>query len=79
MRRLIKVRELLVHAIYRKCILDQIVRSNTEEIHLGCERVGTDRRAWNFDHRANLDLFPQRDTRPAQFVLTLSEYGLGAA
>src|SRR5512132_2385580 len=79
MRRLIKVRDLFVHPVDRKGVLDQIVCSNAEEIDLGCEDIGTNGGAWNFNHRANLTLFAQRNARPTQLFLALSEHGLGAA
>src|SRR5205814_4430326 len=79
MRRLIKVRDLFVHSFDCKRILDQIVGSDGEEIDLGCENIRAEGCAWDFNHRANLDLFAQRNARPAQLFMALSEDGLGTA
>src|SRR5262245_8831402 len=79
MCRLVKMGQLFVHSIDCKSVLDKIVRSDTEEIDLGCEHVGRDCRARNFDHRANLDLFAYRNARLVQLILALSQHRLGAA
>ena len=79
MRRLIKVCDLFVHSVDCERILDQIVGSDAEEIDLGCEDIGADGCAWDFNHRANLDLFVQRNARPAQLFMALSEDGLGTS
>ena len=39
MRRLIKMRNLLIHAINRKRVLNQVICSNTEKIDLAGEHV----------------------------------------
>src|SRR3982751_1883156 len=79
MGRFIKVRDFLVHSVDRKDVLNQIVCSDAEEIDLASEDISAEGRAWDFDHRPNLDLFVQRNARAAQFFIALSEHGLGTA
>src|SRR5882724_1720883 len=78
MRRLVKVRDLFIHAIDRKRILNQVVCSDTEKIDLGCEHICTDGCAWDFDHRANLEPLSHINFRAAQFLFTVLEYSDGA-
>ena len=47
---------LIVAAVDRKQVLNQIVRAKAKEIDLTRESVGRDGRARNFDHRAHLRL-----------------------
>src|SRR5947208_15203813 len=79
MRRFIKVCDLFVHSVDCERILDQIVGSDAEEIDHGCEDIGADGCAWDFNHRANLDLFVQRNARPDQLLMPARESGLGTA
>jgi hypothetical protein len=75
MCRLVKVRDLLVHPIDCKRILNQIVCSDTEKIDLGCQHAGADGCAWDFDHRANFESFGHIHFRAAQFLFALLEHG----
>src|SRR6185437_13518762 len=49
MQRIIEMRHLLVAAIDGKRVLDEVVGADGEEIGLGGERVGGERRARNLD------------------------------
>jgi hypothetical protein len=61
MGRLVKMGDLLVHAIDRKRILNQVVCTNTEKIDLRCKHACADGGARDFDHRANFDFFGRVD------------------
>src|SRR5437870_4723348 len=74
MGRLVKMRDLLVHAIDRKRILNEIVCSNTEKIDLGCEHACADGCAWDLYHRANLESFGHIDFGAAQFLSAFIEH-----
>src|SRR5438128_2757092 len=50
------MRNAFVHAIDRDGVLNQVVRADAEEINLAREGVGRNRRARNFDHRADFHL-----------------------
>ena len=60
MQRLVEVRDVLVHAIDRHRVLDEVVRADREEVALGGEQVGGQRRRRHLDHDAELDVLVER-------------------
>ena len=67
-RRFIKVRNALVHAIDRNSVLNQIVRADAEKIDVVGEGFRANRRAWNFDHGADLHFGIEWDASGSQFA-----------
>ena len=62
------MRNALIHAIDSKSVLNQIVRADAEKIDVTGERSRTNRRARNFDHRADLHFGIEWDASRSQFA-----------
>ena len=69
MRRLVKMRNPLIHSIDRQRVLNQIVRADAEELDLAREHIGRNRSARDFDHRADFDFLADVDLLRAQCFL----------
>ena len=68
MRRPEEVRDGLVRAVHGERVLDEVVRPEREEVGLGSEEVGRDRRRRDLDHRADRDVVRDGDP-PREDVL----------
>ena len=69
MRRLVKMRDSLVHSIDRDRVLNQIVRADAEKIDFASQRVRAQCRARDLDHRADFRLVPKFQPVPLQLCL----------
>jgi len=78
-RRLIKVRHALIHAIHRERILDQVVGADAEKIDFARQPFGAHGRARDFNHGADFGFRIELLTFAFQFRFALFEDGQGAA
>src|SRR5712691_6991556 len=69
MRRLVEMRDALVHAIDRERVLNQIVRADAEKIDFARENVGGDCRTGDLDHRARFSCIAECRSGATQFFL----------
>ena len=78
MGRLVQVRDLLIDSIDRQRVLNQVVGSDGEEIHLLRHEVAGQRGRWHLDHGADFDGLGKRNAFSLQFLLDLVENFIGA-
>ena len=62
MQGLVEAGHLLVGPVDRKRVLDQVVRTDRQEVHLGGELTGDQNRRRHLDHGADLDVPPMVDS-----------------
>ncbi len=74
----VEICHLLVPSVHRERVLAQIIRPNRKEIAGPGEHVGADRRGWNLDHYAGLDVGVDAVAVGLAFPLRLGEESLRA-
>ena len=77
MRRLVKMRHLLVRAVGGERVLDEVVAADAEKFYALRQRVGDERGGWNFNHRADFQVFVKRNFFRAQFVFAFFDERVG--
>ena len=73
-QRTVQVGNLLVDAVHRAGVLNQVIRADREEVNLLRQHIRADSRHRNLDHNADLDVRVEGYTFRGQHVLRLLEH-----
>src|SRR5699024_10394076 len=73
MVRLVQIRYILIHAVGCECILDQVIRTDAEEVHDFRKLICKYCSGWNLDHDADFDIVADVETVRLQFITALDE------